>query len=292
MGINTNIKDLRPRKLVYKKEFPLISGGFSMRSTFPDGIVTVYPWDTETDQYLIEEAGKGGEEKVVLGLLKRLVEFKGAPIDRFIFSEINSVLLVARALQYGGNVSYTSICPFCKNKATESLNIPFDLEPLGMKPQDYPGYDDVTLPVSGDVVRIRPLEVQDYLAIENRPEVQKVIPDSVMHNLVPILSVGGGKPETVDEILQWYNALSPEDARYLADKELELTPRLNNQIEHTCDRCSHPFTHALQFNQKFFRSRSGGESGTPLEKDVRDGVDGKGVHAKSGTTAGSSPRNV
>lgn len=288
MGINTTIKDLRPRKLVYKKEFPLISGGYTMRQVFPDGKVTVYPWDTEIDQYLIDEASKGGDEKVILGLLKRVVEFKDQPIDRFIFSEINSVLLVARAIQYGGNVSYTSVCPFCKNRAEESVNIPFDLEPVGLKPKDYPGYDEITLPVCKDVVRIRPLEVADHLQIENRPEVQKAIPDSVMHTLVPIITVGGGKPETIDELLQWYYALPPEDVRYLSDMEMELSPRLNNQLEHSCDRCGHLFTHTLQFNQKFFRSRSGGESGTPLEKDVRVSVGGKGVHAKPGTSARSN----
>ena len=279
MGIVTNIKDLRPRRLVYKKEFPLISGGYSMRNVFPDGIVTVYPWDTEIDELLIEEAGKGGEE-VVLTLLKRLVEFKDQPIDRFIYSEINSVLLVARAIQYGGNVTYTSLCPFCKNKAEESLNIPFDLEPVGQKPKDYPGWDAITLPISQDVVHIRPLEVQDHLSIKNRNEAQKEISDTIMFILVPIISVGGGKPETVHELLQWYNALSPEDARYLADKEIELTPRLNSQLEHKCDRCGHMFNHLLQFNQKFFRARSGGESGPTLETNVRDGVVGKGVHAK------------
>jgi hypothetical protein len=288
MGIVTNIKDLRPRRVVYKKEFPLISGGYSMRTAFPDGMVTVYPWDTEIDELLIEEAGKGGDE-VVLTLLKKLVEFKGQPIDRFIYSEINSVLLVARAIQYGGNVTYTSLCPFCKNRADESLNIPFDLEPLGQKAKDYPGYDAVTLPISLDVVHIRPLEVQDHQNIRNRTDVQRTeVSDTLMHILVPIISVGGGKPETVQELLTWYNALSPEDARYLADKEMELSPRLNSQLEHKCDRCGHAFIHTLQFNQKFFRTRSGGESGPTLETNVRDGVVGKGVHAKSRTSAGSN----
>jgi hypothetical protein len=36
------------------------------------------------------------------------------------------------------------------------------------------------------------------------------------------------------KLLQWYDALSPTDARHLEERQVDLSPRLDNRLPHKC----------------------------------------------------------
>jgi hypothetical protein len=46
MPIKTNMKSLQPRRQVYKRELNLLSKGFSAPKAWPEGKITIYPWDS------------------------------------------------------------------------------------------------------------------------------------------------------------------------------------------------------------------------------------------------------
>jgi hypothetical protein len=254
MPIKTNITNKTPRRQLFKKEITLMSRGFSNPAAWPGGKLTVYPWDTEVDEYLIEQARKSSRQQLVYGLLNKLCDLNGGKIEEFVAEEVNTVLLVARALSTEGIVNYTSECPMCAKKRVETIKVPDELEKVGEKPTDYPGYDDITLPVSKDVVRLRPLLVKDELIIEQRDDAQRrLVSDTRLRMLMPIVSVNEGKPDTLEELVNYIRILHPNDVQYLEQQQKKLTPHLNANVPHKCDDCGKEYTHLLSFDQQFFR---------------------------------------
>lgn len=254
MSIKTNMKSLIPRRQAFKREITLLSHGFSNPTAWPGGKITVYPWDSEIDEYLIETARKTSRQQLVFGLLAKLCDLNGSKVDDFVADEVQTVLLVARALSMEGLVRYTSQCPFCAKKKIEQIKVPAELERVGEKPDDYPGYDDITLPECKDAVRIRPLLVKDEKIIEDRSVEQKaLISDTRLRLLLPIVTINDSKPDKIDELVAYFKALHPRDAKFIEDEEKRLSPHLNTNIPHICDDCGKEFKHLLSFDQDFFR---------------------------------------
>lgn len=254
MPIKTNMKSLIPRRQAFKREITLLSHGFSNRTAWPGGKITVYPWDSEINEYLIETARKTSRQQLVFGLLAKLCDLNGSKVDDFVADEVQTVLLVARALSMEGLVRYTSQCPFCAKKKIEQIKVPAELERVGEKPDDYPGYDDITLPECKDVVRIRPLLVKDEKIIEDRSVEQKaLISDTRLRLLLPIVTINDSMTNMIDELVAYFKALHPRDAKFIEDEEKRLSPHLNTNIPHMCDDCGKEFKHLLSFDQDFFR---------------------------------------
>lgn len=254
MSIKTNMKSLTPRRQAFKREITLISHGFSNRTAWPGGKITVYPWDSEVDEYLVESARKASRQQMVFGLVAKLCELNGAKVDDFVADEVQTILLVARALSTEGIVHYTSQCPFCAHKKLEQIKVPDELEKAGEKADGYPGYDDITLPECKDILRIRPLLVKDEKIIEDRPPEQKQrISDTRLRQLLPIVTINDSKPDTIDELIAYVKALHPRDAKFIEEEERRLSPHLNTNLPHICDDCGKEFTHLLSFDQDFFR---------------------------------------
>jgi hypothetical protein len=275
MAFKTNMTNLQPRKQVYKREIQLLSRGFSAPQAWPNGKIIVFPWDSSIDQYLMEQT-KISNNSLFFGLLERVCNLNGANVDQFVVSEIQSILLLSRALQYDGAMEYDSHCPFCNTVARETITIPDELQPVGQKPENYPGYDDIVLPGCKDVVRLRPLLVKDHKKIDElcRGEIGKAFNKRQLQILMPVMTINDGPPDNLDEINTWYEALSPSDAQYLQEMQVELTPHLDNRIPHRCGECQRTFHQILTFEQEFFRSGSGGNAKPSLEKNVHPGVGG------------------
>lgn len=285
MPIKTNMTSLKPRRQAYKKEIQLLSKGFSAPQAWPEGRITVYPWDSEIDAFLLDQT-KHGKGNLLYGILERVCHLNGASVDQFVFSEINTVLLLSRAIQFDGIIEYESSCPFCKATDREKIQVPHELEPIAEKAANYPGYDDITLPDCKDVVRIRPLLVKDHKKIEDRLETEGWQDYTQRHLEIylPIVAVNGGTPDNMDEVANYYQALSPNDARFLEEQESALSPRLDNRIPHQCKKCSKTFFHTLMFDQEFFRPRGGGQPAPASKENVRAGVGREGVQPKPGKT--------
>lgn len=256
MPIKTNLQSRVPRRQQYKREITLLSHGYTNPTAWPDGKITVYPWDNSIDQWLIENIRKMSKPELVFGLLRNCCDLNGGNIDDFVADEINVVLLVSRALSTDSVVVYTSVCPHCGFKKEETLKVPDELEKVGEKTSDYKGFDAVTLPVVGDVVTLRPLLVRDEKLIINRQDdARKAVPDSELRTLMRINTINESKPDTLEELVIWFRALHAKDAKFLEDMGRDLTPHLNTLVPHVCDapECGRKFTFPLNFDQEFFR---------------------------------------
>lgn len=256
MPIKTHLKSLTPRRQQYKKEITLLSHGYSNPQAWPNGKLTVYPWDNSIDQYLIENVRKQSKQEIVFSILKQCCDLNGGSVDDFVAEEINIVLLVSRALSTDGVVMYTARCPFCSAEKKETIRVPDELEKVGEKAEGYPGFDVITLPMSTDVIKLTPLLVKDEKAILNRPDEQrKNVPDAELRTLMRVNSINDSKPDTLEELVIWYRALHAKDAKMLEDEGRALTPHLNTLVPHVCDDadCGKKFSFPLNFDQEFFR---------------------------------------
>jgi hypothetical protein len=130
------------------------------------------------------------------------------------------------------------------------------MEKLGEKAEGYPGWDEITLPATKDVLRIRPLLVGDEIAVSERlPEKGLDLSETGARLLTGLLSVNGGVPESIEERVTYYRALPPEDLQFYVDQADKLTPHLNTQLKHACPNpaCKRVFTHELALDEEFFR---------------------------------------
>ena len=77
MPIKTNLKSMAPRRQQYAKKFKLVSGGYTNRKAWPEGEITVLPWDTDVDEWFVN-AQEMGEQDLLGGVLERVVAWNGA----------------------------------------------------------------------------------------------------------------------------------------------------------------------------------------------------------------------
>lgn len=289
MPFQSKLTNLASRREKFQKRITLLSGGFARPESFPKGEITVYPWDTQIDDWLADRAKKGDQTMVLYELCGKLCDLNGCPLDRFVIGDVNTVLLVSRSIRYNSIIEYEAACPYCGWRSDEQIGIPDELGRVGEKSTGYPGYDRIELPDCKDVVDIRPLMVKDERMISTRDDIsKKLITDHVMHILTPIVAINDGRPDGFEPLYTWFNALPPQDAEYLEQKENELYPHLDTDIPHTCDRCSKRFVHALDFSKEFFRTSLKPGKGAKMENAVRPGNE----QPESGAGAQPSPGRV
>jgi hypothetical protein len=278
MSFQSKLKTTQPRRVQFKKKIKLLSGGFVKPDSFPNGgEITVYPWDAEVDDWLANRGRKGDQTSVLYDLCAHLCDLNGCPIDSFVVGDVNTVLLVARAIRSNSVVEYEAQCPACNNLTEEEIAVPDELGRVGEKAPDYPGWDEIILPDVEDVVRIRPLQVKDEKIITSRDAtLRQLVSDRVMHIILPVVSINGGSPDGWEPLSRWYNAISPSDATFLEEQEIKLFPHLDTNIPHVCDRCGKHFKHSLDFNAEFFRSRVKSKPGSTLADNVQPGVGQRG----------------
>lgn len=254
MAFKSNLKNRVPRREAFKRVVTLVSHGYSNPVAWPDGQLTVYPWDSSVDEYLLDQARKSENRQTLLfKIIGKICDLNGADVGDMVADEAGAVLLTSRALSAGGTVKYDTTCPSCSAKAQETIKIPDELPRVGEKTSGYPGWDEVTLPEVHDLVRIRPLLIRDECEVLNRTSQERLqLPDNVMRMAMRILAVGG-ESGTLKEAVEYYLALSPSDSKFLENKAKELSPHLDTELKHSCDDCGKQFTQVLTFDQDFFR---------------------------------------
>lgn len=261
MAIKTHMTSMAPRREQFKKEIQLLSRGAGNRTAWPDGKLTVFPWDSSVDDHILNAARKGGGRNLLFEVLERICNLNGGDLDDFYSDEVNMVLLVSRSLTSDGIILYKSTClnATCANVTDEHIKVPEELEPVAAKAENWPGYDRIKLPVCGDLVQIRPLQIRDEkILLERKADQRLALSDTVLRIVMHVQAVGIdeaslGKPETLEELVTWYNALHPKDSKFLDEQERAHSPHLNTAIPHKCDVCGKEFTHLLSFDQDFFR---------------------------------------
>ena len=81
MALNTNLKDRTPRRDKFARKIKLLSGGYSCPEAFPEGMITVYPWDYQIDTWL-QNARRGvgmDNETVLFQLVEKVCNLNGCP---------------------------------------------------------------------------------------------------------------------------------------------------------------------------------------------------------------------
>jgi hypothetical protein len=290
MAFQSKLKTLQPRRLQFQRKIKLLSGGYVKPDSFPNGEITVFPWDANVDDWLAERVRKGDRNTVLFDLCAQVCDLNGCPLDSFVIGDLNTVLLVARAIRYSSVVEYECACPNCGRTTTETITVPDELGRVGEKTADYPGFDTIVLPECQDEVQVRPLQIKDEKLILERDSMSKqLMTDRVMHILMPIVAINGGKPDAWEEAVRWYQALPPGDAQFLEDQQNELYPHLDTDIPHKCDDCRRQFKHKLEFTSDFFRSSLKPGHRNALETDVRSGVERQGAIHQPAGSPGSTP---
>ena len=259
MPIKTNLKSLTPAYERFKKEVPLLSGGYSAPELFPSGTVTVYPWDTEVSAWLASDRGLQ-PGRLLYALTSRLTGFNDKQVQKFVAGEVTLVLLVARAAANEQVINYVARCPVCSTLERCSITVPDSLAKVGEKAKGYQGWDEIKLPDANDILHIRPLLVADELAIAERPRVAGAMEpsDTGARLIASIISINGSTTDSLDELKQYYFALSPKDLQFFSFEVDRLTPHLDTRLMQQCPACKNKFAHELTFDEEFFRSGGGG----------------------------------
>ena len=74
MPIHSKLKSLEPRRVQFQKRVKLLSGGYTKPDSFPDGEVTVYPWDASTDDWLADRGKKGDQGGLLYDLCAQVCD--------------------------------------------------------------------------------------------------------------------------------------------------------------------------------------------------------------------------
>lgn len=254
MAIKTNLTSLAPRREHYKRDIALISGGYYNRKAFPAGMVTVYPWDSHVDNWFQERLRQPKKEYALWEAVEKVSDLNGCPLRDLPMGDMWTILMVAKSIRTDCVVEYRARCPHCENIEQATIKIPDELQVQGKKSPDYVGHEDIILPDSKDAVTVRPLTVGDNMYImERTAEQRRIMPDMIAGILLPIKAVGGGTVDSVEEVLAWYNALSPRDAEELKTAQGRTHPQLDTTVQHKCEVCDGTFTYDLELNRDFFR---------------------------------------
>lgn len=253
MAIKTHMDSLVPSRDRYKKEITLLSHGYYAKTALPDGKITVFPWDSRVDEELLAQSrNQASKVGVLFRLLPKLCNLNGCPLDSMLVGDAMTVLYVSRSFRTNCTVVVKTV-----NKAGKSVSIdvsiPDQLTRVGEKSADYAGYDEITLPTTKDVVRIRPLSIGDEVKIEDVTDKDGAIPAGILRAIVPIISVGGGAPESVNELVEYWDALPVSDQVFIQEQEDLLSPHLSNIVTVVDDKTGEELSFELSLDREFFR---------------------------------------
>ena len=271
MAIKSNIQDFRPTREKFSKKIRLLSGGFTTLDYFPKGEITIYPWDSKMDDWVVKNQGLAPNDFLVQAV-QRIVPLGQCPVQKLVFSDVQTILLVSRAMRNNSVYAHQAKCTACGFLHPEDhIRIPDDMEMVGVKNDGYIGHDTFTLPDCKDEVSIRPLTVGDIQRLDQRTEIENsTVRRESAELLWGIVAVGGGKPDSLEEVDRWYGALSPADQLYFNLMRRELDPHLSPEIKYSCNKCKAEFSVPVQLDSEFFRQRV--RKG-PI-RQVAQGVDG------------------
>lgn len=279
MPINTKLKDLTPSRERYMREIQLISRGYYKPTSFPDGKIMVFPWDSIVDHYVANLArNKARSKRLIFDILPKVCNLNGCHPDEFIASEVLLILLVSRSILRQNNVIFETKCPECSYESQETIAIPDGLEKVGEKTNNYTGIDVLVLPESTEEVTVRCLRIRDEVELIERDKTSDKLlgidmPDHVTRVLKAVVEINNSKPDDTKELVRWFNALPPGDQDYLLREFDKTQPSVSTTIKIKCDSCGAGFEHELKLDDDFFRRGSlpvnRGAVGSPVSPSVQ-----------------------
>ncbi len=76
MPIQSKLPNLTPSSERLKKIIKLISGGYSLKPDIPDGLVTVYPWDSEVSEWVMTAPRGKGDFDFTARVVRKLLRLE------------------------------------------------------------------------------------------------------------------------------------------------------------------------------------------------------------------------
>jgi hypothetical protein len=290
MSFKSKLTDLRPARQKFSKAISLLSGGMVNAEYFPEGRLTVYPWDNQVDEWIQGRLRKGNTKgrTLLFHVLPKVCDMNGCPLDKFISSEVLMVLMVSRSILRNDVVEFESECPDCQTNHVNKLKVPDQLEKIGAKNSSWPGFDLIDLPTVGDQIKTRLVTLGEELAIIERPEADRgnICSDTIARLVAGIASINDGTPDRAIDVVNWFRALCPSDQEYLLEAFDKTQPQLGVAVHLKCDACGKEFDHVLQLDNDFFR-RPGTSSNRGKVADTSGpGVQVKGADARPQQSTG------
>ena len=258
---------MQPRREAYKRSIPLISGGYYAKAAFPDGLITVYPWDSRTDEWFLEKLRKTSEERdyAILEVAEKVSALKGLKYGQLLESDAEEIVMVSRAMSTGLQVIFEAECPACNANNKNEIKIPDGLTKVSEKKPDFNGIETITLPENLDVIEFKHLNIADLIKVNQRSDdSKKEVPTKLALGATCLLSVNGngtvddkgardGAPTSLQDAIVYLEALSPVDIEYFYQQRVELYPHLDRKVVVECDKCGHRFDYVLRLTTDFFR---------------------------------------
>jgi len=250
--IKTNLTDLTPARERYKVQIKLPSSGYVFPSAFPDGMLTVYPWAPELDDWVAKRT-ESSAKTIIQDLLPKLCDLNGCPTDKFIISEALLVWMVSRSIKSDRKVAFNTKCPKCGESSDMTICVPEDMELIGEKLADYCGFETLHLAQANDDITFSPTTVGQSRLVITRPQEQRKHPDAVVTLAVSLRRVNNTAPDNLSEACEYVAALSPLDYEAFKTGLEKAMPGVDNNLSLSCDACGFDYKHTLNFTETFFR---------------------------------------
>lgn len=283
MALKTNLKQL---ELPYL-EVLLPSKGAPYRTPehpFPDK-VRVKPFSWATEAVLLGNALPIEKHEAILSLV---VEADGEKVDgsMWVDGDYQFIMAVARSLTYGDDYRFVAVCPACERQEKAVFKVPDQLpvrqlDVSGSMPttEDVGKYLEIVLPFTKDRVQWRFLSLGEERKImvdtmsrikdltknapaseaasqRERAEAAFVADVRKLKYASRIVSVNGGKPDSIQESVDYVTSLPGQDFYELQEAIEGKSFGIITTYPVICDGCGYAWDAHFPLESEFFRRSS------------------------------------
>jgi hypothetical protein len=233
----------------------LPSGGL----IYPEDTVVVKPFSINTESIMV--SSKNSIQKMC-EIVKAVTTTSIDPMDMLV-DDVYLILAVARALTYGEQYSFSSVCPACGHSELVSLRVPDQL-PTRIWDKEKPPVLSVDLPVCKDTVQFKYLTLEDEKQLTDyERSVSSIFKDDAGKMLYirrmakQLVSVNGGQPDDIAESDAYVASIAGEDMTTFYDAISKQQPGIQYKWDMRCDSCGHQYEAFVPIRQDFFRRSRG-----------------------------------
>jgi hypothetical protein len=242
--------------------FTLPSHGFPYPDAFPEGRITVYPYNSEVEQTIADE-GIVPQERINKAV-KCIAAFPEVfNTDDLLVGDQYYVFAASRSMSGDAQYKFKTQCSSCGKQEEHEFTLPNGL-PIKEYPATFKEPLTFDLPDLKDTIGIRFLRVRDEKQIrlfcKTRKQVHNEQGDiTITARLAShIASVNDGQPDNLDEAYEYVKGLAGADFIKLRTEIQKSQPGLMQLLRVQCPHsdCNTVYTTVFPINADFFRPES------------------------------------
>jgi len=248
-------KSKGPRKT---QQYTLPSMGYKYPKEFPGGKVGVHSFNFDVEQILAGDADGQLKMNQITPLVIDLPE--GFKVGELLVADQFYLLMAARAMSFGEEYSFTTVCPTCGALEKHLYTLPDGL-PVNVLPPDFKEPLEFELPGCKDIVGIRFLTIDDEMMIANYAKQRKANhpdagdPGYKCRLAKHIVHVNEEKPTDLNDAIDYVAGLDgrdPAEFRYQVDTK---SPGIRPLLKVQCpkDGCGVIYDAVFRVTAEFFR---------------------------------------